>query len=98
MFSSVTNQLKSLGRQTAEAETAMKRLEQFDAFLASQRSDMSQALDGLEKKHQQRERESLERSKAELDAVHKALAGLREGTDPETRRKFKERADEAQRL
>jgi len=94
----VSKQIRSLGRQTTEAATSSKRLAQFDAFLAEQRTEMSQALDALEKRNQRREREMLKRHQAELEAIHQTVAGLRSGSDPEIRKRFKERADETQRL
>jgi len=94
----LSTQVKSLDKKVSEAGTAAKRVEQFDAFLANQRSDFSRVVEDLEKRTIQREKDLAERTKGDLEALQKTLASLRAADDPEIRRKFKERADEASRL
>jgi chromosome segregation ATPase len=93
-----SGQIKSLAKAVTEAQTAAKRIDQFDTFLANHRKEFNLALEKLEARIQQRERETAERTKAELDSVRQALSSIHPATDPDIVRKFKERSDENQRI
>lgn len=99
MLSTVVKQVKDLSKKVSESSLAEARIAQFDEVIARLRTDMNQALEAVEKKHQRREREASKRHQAELEELNKALIALDRSKDiEELRRKLKERADEDIRL
>ncbi|MFZ5878794.1 MAG: hypothetical protein ACOY0R_05450 [Chloroflexota bacterium] len=76
----VAKQIKGLGKEVADAASSAARLNQFTEMLSRQRDDFTRALEEMEKKNQQRERdaakrhvEGLEPLQIEMERVKKAF-------------------------
>jgi len=94
-FSTLSKQIKDLNKKVSEIEPVPARLNQFDEILSKQRSDMNNALDDLEKKHQRRERDRLKRHQADLEEINKSLPKLDQSKDiAELKKLIKQRTDE----
>jgi chromosome segregation ATPase len=97
----VAKQLKPLPKQIADIATTTARFDQFDAIFAKQREDMNKALDAIEKRHQQREKEVTQRHQQDFEPILKALSELKQTLDsefPPIKRDIKMRVLEENRL
>jgi chromosome segregation ATPase len=93
---SVSKQLKTMNKQLGDFSMAAKRLNQFDELLAKQRADLNKIVEENDKRGQARERETARQHQSELESINKTLSQL--FSPEEMKKKFKERADETQRL
>lgn len=95
----VSKQVKPLGKQIADVASTAARLDQFDAIFAKQREDMNKAIDTIEKRHEQREKELTKRHQQDLEPLATAIENLKETTDlTEIKRELKARVTEEARL
>ena len=91
----LTKQIKEVSKKVSEIGPVAARINQFDEILSKQRADMNKALDDLEKKHQRRERDRLNRHKEDLEEINKSLPKLDQSKDiSELKKLIKQRADE----
>ena len=75
------------------------RVEQFDAFLAQQRKEMSETFNKIEKSAKQREKEIVERLESEFPPINEAIVDIRSKIDvSDIRRDLKTRESEDLRL
>lgn len=97
---SVANkQIKGLSKEISEVNVGASRFEQFDTMLTKQRADVNKVIEEYEKQSRRREREAVKRHQAQLEEVYKSVGELRKLFTPgEYDKKFKERANETQRL
>lgn len=88
--------IKELTVQLSELTTFAPRLEQYDAALAQQRTDLAKYVDELEAKHIEHEKEVDKRYQLQFEALTKSIADLRKVKDPiaDLRREIKAHADE----
>jgi chromosome segregation ATPase len=94
-ITTLTKQLKDLNRKVSEIGPVNARLTQYDELLSKERADMNKAIDGLEKKHQRRERDMLKRYQEGLEEINKFLPNLDQSKDiTELKKLIKQRADE----
>ena len=94
-------QIKPLEKQIAEIASTAARLDQFDAIFGKQREDMNKALDDIEKKHQKRENEIVQRHQRDLEPITKAIDEIRQTVEsefPPIKRDIKARITEETRL
>jgi len=94
-ISTLTQQIKDLDKKVSEIGPVNARLTQYDELLSKERADMNKALDALEKKHLQREKDRIKRHQKDLEEINKSLPKLDQSKDIAALRKLiKERADE----
>ena len=88
--------LRELTVQSTAFATTSARLEQYDAALAQQRTDLSKYVDELEKKRIEREKEVDKRYQVQFDGQAKAIAELRKTKEQiaDLKRENKSRTDE----
>ena len=94
-----TKQVKALNKQLSDVSATAARLAQFESMLAKQREDLKKIIAENEKRSQKRETDAAKRHQSEVEEINKSLAELKAAFGPdELKKKFKERADETQRL
>ncbi len=96
-FETVSIQVKAINKQLTDIAPAAKRLEQYEALLSKQRSDIVKFIEDNEKERLQKERESTKNLRAELDDHNKTLTQVKAASSSEEGR-LKERTNEMQRL
>lgn len=73
----VSKQIKGLGKEIADVAFSAARLNQFTEMLSKQRDDFSRSLEEMEKKNQQRERDTVKRHVEGLEPLQIELEKLR---------------------
>ncbi len=95
-----TKQLKTATKQLSEISPVAKRMEQFEALITKQRSDIINLIEDNEKVRLKNEKDALKRAQAELDGMNKTVTQLK-ATMPasitEIKKELKERGNELQR-
>ena len=97
----VSKQVKPLGKQIAELTPVTKRVEQYEAMLTRQRTDIIKLIEENDKTHTRAEREITKQFQPELAELNKTLTQLKTTTTAsiqEIKKQLKERGDEVQRL
>ena len=95
----LSQQLKDVNKKVSEIGPVNERISQFDESLSKQRADMNNALNDLEKKHQNREKDRIARHQKDFEEINKALPKLDQSNEiTELRKLIKERSDETIRL
>ena len=97
----VSKQVKPLGKQIAELTPVTKRVEQYEAMLTKQRTDIIKLVEESDKTHSRAEREITKQFQPELTELNKILTQLKTTTTTsiqEIKKQLKERGDEVQRL
>ena len=98
-INAANKQIKDLSKKVTEVNTSASRFEQFDTMLTKQRADVNKVISENEKNSHRREREAVKRHQEQLEEINKTVAELKKTFTPgEYNRKFKERANEIQRL
>jgi len=91
----LSEQIKDLEKKVSKIGPVNERISQFDESLSKLRTDMNEALDVIEKKHQRREKEIVKRYQTGLEEVSQSLPALDQSKDiVELRKLIKQRADE----
>jgi chromosome segregation ATPase len=87
--------IKDLSKKVAEIGPVNQRISLFENSLTKQRADISESIDALEKKHQQREKDIVKRYQAGLEEISQSLPKLDQSQEiSELRKLIKLRADE----
>ena len=87
--------IKDLSKKVAEIGPVNQRISLFENSLSKQRADISESIDALEKKHQQREKDMVKRYQAGLEEISESLPKLDQSQEiSELRKLIKLRADE----
>jgi chromosome segregation ATPase len=87
--------IKDLSKKVAEIGPVNQRISLFENSLSKQRADISESIDALEKKHQQREKDIVKRYQAGLEEISQSLPKLDQSQEiSELRKLIKLRADE----
>jgi chromosome segregation ATPase len=87
--------IKDLSKKVAEIGPVNQRISLFENSLTKQRADISESIDALEKKHQQREKDMVKRYQAGLEEISESLPKLDQSQEiSELRKLIKLRADE----
>ncbi len=95
----LSKQMKTFGKQMTEVTPAAKRVEQFEASLTKQRTDILKVIDENEKAHAKAEKESAKRIQADISEVSKAVTQVKNSLNPvEIKKQIKERGDEIVRV
>ena len=97
----VSKQVKPLGKQIAELTPVTKRVEQYEAMLTKQRTDIIKMIEESDKTHTRAEREITKQFQPELTELNQILTQLKTTTTTsiqEIKKQLKERGDEVQRL
>ena len=97
----VSKQVKPLGKQIAELTPVTKRVEQYEAMLTKQRTDIIKMIEESDTTHTRAEREITKQFQPELTELNKILTQLKTTTTTsiqEIKKQLKERGDEVQRL
>jgi len=97
----VSKQVKPLGKQIAELTPVTKRVEQYEAMLTKQRTDIIKMIEEIDKTHTRTEHEITKQYQPELTELNKILTQLKTTTTTsiqEIKKQLKERGDEVQRL
>jgi chromosome segregation ATPase len=98
-LNATNKQIKSLGKQITDVAASAARFEQFDQMLSKQRADLNKVLAENEKLYKRRESDAMKRHQAQLEEINKTVSELKKTFTPaEFNKKFKERANETQRL
>ena len=88
-------QIKDLTKKIAEVGPVNERIDKFDEVILKVRVDSKNALEAVEKKQQQREKELVRQHQADLEEVKKSLPKLDQSKDiTELKKMIKQRADE----
>jgi chromosome segregation ATPase len=94
-----SKQIKALGKQITEISPTASRLDQFENIITKQRTDLKKLIDENEKRNQRREADAAKNYQSQLEHVTKEIAEFKKTIVPaEIKKKFKESADEIQRL
>ena len=94
-ISALKEQIKDLTKKVSEIGPVNERIDQFEETILKQRVDSKKALDQVEKKQQQREKELVRQHQADLEEVKKSLPKLDQSKDiTELKKMIKQRADE----
>ncbi len=95
-----SKQLKTLTNQVTEISSTASRINQFEDMFTKQRADLKKAIDENEKRSQRREAEIVKNYRLEIEQVNKEVAEQKKlsALGADIKKKFKERADETQRL
>ena len=87
--------IKDLSKKVADIGPVNQRISLFENSLSKQRADISESIDALEKKHQQREKDIVKRYQAGLEEISQSLPKLDQSQEiSELRKLIKLRADE----
>ena len=87
--------IKDLSKKVADIGPVNQRISLFENSLTKQRADISESIDALEKKHQQREKDIVKRYQAGLEEISQSLPKLDQSQEiSELRKLIKLRADE----
>ena len=88
--------IKDLTSQISHLSTVSARLDQYDATLVQQRTDIVKYIDDVDKKLQSQQPEIDKRYKIQFDGINKTITDLRKMKDPiaEIKRELKARAEE----
>jgi chromosome segregation ATPase len=99
-YSLLQNQIKELGTDLSRFSPLAARLDQFDSMVKQYRSEVSKAIDEVEKRHLKQERSVDERRRVEVDNINKSLIEIRSSLEAfqEIRRSIQGRVDEDLRL
>ena len=91
--------IKELSTQVSNLSTTAARIEQYDATLSQQRTEIIKYVDNVEKKQQDRQPEIDKRYQVQFEGINKSIADLRKTKEqiPEIKRELKARADEETR-
>lgn len=91
--------IKELTTQLSHLSSANARIEQFDAALAQQRSDLVKYIDDLDNKRQVQIPDIEKRIQTQFDGLNKSIVDLRKTKEPiaEIKRELKARTDEETR-
>jgi chromosome segregation ATPase len=94
-----SKQVKALGKQVTEISSTGSRLDQFEGMLTKQRVDLKKVIDENEKRSQSREADTAKNHQSQLEHINKEIAEFKKAFVPaEIKKKFKESADEIQRM
>jgi chromosome segregation ATPase len=94
-----SKQVKTLGKQVTEISSTASRLDQFEGMLTKQRVDLKKVIDENEKRGQRREADAAKNQQSQLEHINKEIAEFKKTIVPaEIKKKFKESADEIQRM
>jgi chromosome segregation ATPase len=97
----VSKQIKTLGKQITELTPTAKRVDQYEAMLTKQRSDIIKLIEESDKTHTQAEKEITKQFRPELTEINKILTQFKTTTTTsitEVKKQLKERSDEIQRM
>lgn len=96
----LTKQLKALTKEISDIGPAVERVNQFDAMMTKQRTDVTKLMEAAEKRAERREREAAKLHHSELEEINKAISkiNLAAVKPEEINKKFKEHSIEEQRL
>jgi chromosome segregation ATPase len=97
----VSKQIKTLGKQVTDLAPAAKRVDQYEAMLGRQRSDIVKLIEENDKTHTRAEKEITKQFQPELNEIQKTLAQLKTTTTTniqEIKKQLKDRSDEIQRM
>ncbi|MBI5950762.1 MAG: hypothetical protein HY865_03830 [Chloroflexi bacterium] len=97
----VSKQIKTLGKQVTDLTPATKRVDQYEAILAKQRSDIVKLIEESDKAHTRAEKEIIKQFQPELTEINKILTQLKTTTTTsitEVKKQLKERSDEIHRM
>jgi chromosome segregation ATPase len=97
----VSKQIKTLGKQVNDLTPATKRVDQYEAMLAKQRSDIVKLIEENDKAHTRAEKEIAKQFQPELVEIQKVLTQLKTTTTTsitEVKKQLKERSDEIHRM
>lgn len=96
----IQNQVKEVEDGVSRLSPVAARLDQFDSLVAQHRTEISKAIEDMEKRRITHEREVDTRRRVEQDGVSKALIELRNALDvlPELRKGIQSRVEEDARL
>ena len=88
-------QIKDLTKKIAEIGPVNERIDKFDEVILKVRVDSKEALEAVEKKQQQREKELVRQHQEDLEELKKSLPKLDQSKDiTELKKMIKQRADE----
>jgi chromosome segregation ATPase len=97
----VSKQIKSLSKQITDLTPTSKRVDQFEAMLGKQRTDILKVIEENEKAHTRTEKEIVKQFQPELTEANKLLTQLKTTTTTsiqEIKKQLKERTVEIQRM
>src|SRR5690348_3713584 len=72
-----TKQIKTASKQLIDIAPVAKRMEQFEALLTKQRSDILKLIDENEKTRLKNEKEALKRSQVEIEGLNKSITQIK---------------------
>ncbi len=97
----VSKQIKTLGKQVTDLAPAAKRVDQYEAMLGKQRSDLVKLIEENDKTHTRAEKEITKQFQPELTEINKTVTQLKTTTTTniqEIKKQLKDRSDEIQRM
>jgi chromosome segregation ATPase len=97
----VSKQIKALSKQITDLTPTTKRVDQFEAMLGKQRTDILKVIEENEKTHTRAEKEIVKQFQPELTEANKLLTQLKTTTTAsiqEIKKQLKERTNEIQRM
>jgi chromosome segregation ATPase len=99
-FTLLQNQINELNANLARFSSLAARLDQFDKMVTQYRSEVTRAIDDVEKRRTKAEQEVENRRRIEVDAINKSLLELRSTMEAfqDVRKSIQARVDEDNRL
>jgi chromosome segregation ATPase len=99
-FGILQNQIKELSTDLSRYKSTGARLDQFDSMVTQYRSEVTKAIDEVEKRRVKHERDVEDRRRMEVEVINKSLIEIRSSIDAlqELRRGLRERIEEDIRL
>ena len=97
----VSKQIKALSKQITDLTPTSKRVDQFEAMLGKQRTDILKIIEENEKAHTRDEKDIVKQFQPELTEANKLLTQLKTTTTAsiqEIKKQLKERTNEIQRM
>lgn len=97
----VSKQIKVLSKQITDLTPTSKRVDQFEAMLGKQRTDILKVIEENDKAHTRAEKEIVKQFQPELTEANKLLIQLKTTTSAsiqEVKKQLKERTNEIQRM
>jgi chromosome segregation ATPase len=97
----VSKQIKTLSKQITDLAPTSKRVDQFEAMLGKQRTDILKVIEENEKVHTRAEKEIVKQFQPELTEANKLLTQLKTTTTTsiqEIKKQLKERTNEIERM
>lgn len=95
----VAKQIKPLAKQVADLTPLAKRVDQFEALVAKQRTEITKLIEESDKKHDRVEKDAAKKAQGDVLELQKSIQALKTATNlTDIKKQIKSNSDEIQRM